>query len=339
MPNRTATGVLVAACLTACAGPVPAPSASLEPAAAASNGAVGLTVWTGPVRTGPQAEVHLMELSEVTGQHMWSDPQDAPVSWADIINLSLVPEGQIHWAIELAGKPPLAAEIDRAETVIAYGLVLETNGDGVADYVVGIDNDAPDRGDFRVWVTDLATGDSDEQLGSPYGFPVEFSHPDEHQPEDGPRPPTMTFTFLPGSRPPGVDGATRFYAWASVEEDGEVVAWDYAPDVGWLSAPVDAAAPPPVPVTGAASRFPECQANAYDFVGKSTLAALGLQDHVPAELPDPERAAMIWVTHDLMPHDFGPPGGTVEMTRMLCFEFADGSGGSGWPVDDTWRPP
>jgi hypothetical protein len=26
----------------------------------------------------------------------------------------------------------------------------------------------------------------------------------------------------------------RFYAWASVIEDGRVVATDYAPDVGWL---------------------------------------------------------------------------------------------------------
>jgi hypothetical protein len=24
---------------------------------------------------------------------------------------------------------------------------------------------------------------------------------------------------------------------------------------------------------------------------------------------------------------------------MLCFEFPDGSGGSGWPVDSSWRPP
>ena len=38
---------------------------------------------------------------------------------------------------------------------------------------------------------------------------------------------------------------------------------------------------------------------------------------------------MIWVTRDLMPHDSGPPGGPVVFTRMLCFEFADGSGGSG----------
>jgi hypothetical protein len=27
------------------------------------------------------------------------------------------------------------------------------------------------------------------------------------------------------------------------------------------------------------------------------------------------------------------------MTRMLCFTFPDGSGGSGWPVDPAWQPP
>jgi len=85
--------------------------------------------------------------------------------------------------------------------------------------------------------------------------------------------------------------------------------------------------------------FPECQADSFDFVGEGTLAALGLQAAVPAPLPDADRVAMIWVTHDLMPHDLGPPGGDVVLTRMLCFEFPDGSGGSGWPVDSSWQPP
>ena len=95
----------------------------------------------------------------------------------------------------------------------------------------------------------------------------------------------------------------------------------------------------PVSGPGPGPIFPECQAAAYDFVGRSTLAALGLQDHVPAQLPEPERAAMIWVTHDRLPHDFGAPGGPVLMTRMLCFSFGDGGGGSGWPVDEAWQPP
>jgi hypothetical protein len=48
----------------------------------------------------------------------------------------------------------------------------------------------------------------------------------------------MNFTFLPGSGPADLNGRTvRFYAWASATVAGEVVAWDYAPDAAWLSAP------------------------------------------------------------------------------------------------------
>ena len=43
----------------------------------------------------------------------------------------------------------------------------------------------------------------------------------------------MLFTFL-GNAPVGIDDTTSFYAWASLEKDGEVVAGDDAPDVGWL---------------------------------------------------------------------------------------------------------
>ena len=32
--------------------------------------------------------------------------------------------------------------------------------------------------------------------------------------------------------PPG--DQFRFYVWASVIEDGQIVATDYAPDVGWI---------------------------------------------------------------------------------------------------------
>jgi hypothetical protein len=102
---------------------------------------------------------------------------------------------------------------------------------------------------------------------------------------------------------------------------------------------LDAAAPIPVAEVGAPAGFPECQADAFDFAGRGTLRGLGLHEATPVPPPDIDRVGMIWVTHDLMPHDFGPPGGPVAMTRMLCFEFTDGSGGSGWPVDPTWRPP
>ncbi len=101
----------------------------------------------------------------------------------------------------------------------------------------------------------------------------------------------------------------------------------------------DAAAPIPLREMAPPVGFPECQADAFDFAGKGTLRDLGLHEATPVPPPDIDRLGMIWVTHDLMPHDFGEPGGDVEMTRMLCFEFDDGSGGSGWPVDSTWRPP
>jgi hypothetical protein len=122
-----------------------------------------------------------------------------------------------------------------AQTLISYGLVFETTGDGVADYVVGINNDAPRRGDFRVWVSDVATGQTEEQIGPPYGFPVEFSHPDEAQPAEGALgPATVVFTFLGDSSPPGLIARSPFYAWAAIAAGHEVVAWDYAPDASWL---------------------------------------------------------------------------------------------------------
>lgn len=103
-------------------------------------------------------------------------------------------------------------------------------------------------------------------------------------------------------------------------------------DVGVVGAVPAEEAPAPI-------GFPECEAEAYDFAGRGTLRQLGLDKATPVAPPEPDRVAMIWVTHDLKPRDFGPPGGAVEMVRMLCFEFPDGSGGSEWPVDHDWRPP
>ena len=85
---------------------------------------------------------------------------------------------------------------------------------------------------------------------------------------------------------------------------------------------------------------PECAGGAFAFAGRGTLRGVGLVGHSAATLPEPDRPAMIWVTADLLPFDHGAPGGgDVEMTRMLCFEFDDGSGGSEWPVDAAWQAP
>ncbi|HEU4356120.1 MAG TPA: hypothetical protein VFT27_11070 [Actinomycetota bacterium] len=187
---------------------------------------------------GPSVWSFVHERSDLTVHRgrAWQDPHDAPVGWIDVERVRFSAprytngDFQPGWYIELAAKPPAVADREPG-LLVAYGLVLETTGDGVADYLVGIDNDASEGGDFHVWVTDLATGETDEQIGPPYGSPIDFSHPDEQG--SGPN---MSFFFLPGSAPADLNPKTvRFYAWASASRGGEVFATDYAPDAGWLT--------------------------------------------------------------------------------------------------------
>ena len=134
---------------------------------------LGRPTWRGPVHNAAGMPGAPMAQG-ADGNLAWGDGRDAPVNWLDITQVKASPVDQPHWWIELAAQPPRADGLDAAETVISYGLVFETTGDGRADYVVGINNDAPGRGDFRVWVTDLATGETEEQVGPPYGFRSSF---------------------------------------------------------------------------------------------------------------------------------------------------------------------
>jgi len=320
------------------AAPSPMPTAAALPTPPGSPVVAG---WTGPVRV-PSTTGAAMGGDGTGGFGSEAEEGDAVRPYADIARVSVDSASQPHWRIALAAAPP--SDSSDTDAVISYGLAFETTGDGAPDFVVGLSAPEGFGGDYLVWVTDLATGATEEQDGPPYGFPVEFATPDDVLPESD-APPTMLFTFL-GNAPPGVTLSTPFYAWTSVEEAGEVVAWDYAPNEGWIGAPPEAAATPE-PVAAAPgvvsplapAGFPECAAAEFDFVGEGTLRELGLHTATPVTPPDIDRVGRIWVTRDLMPHDFGEPGGAVEMTRMLCFEFPDGSGGSGWPVDPAWQPP
>ena len=49
---------------------------------------------------------------------------------------------------------------------IAYGVVVDLNGDGRADQRIGIDNSTSDH---REWITDLATGQTAVNRGPTYG--------------------------------------------------------------------------------------------------------------------------------------------------------------------------
>jgi hypothetical protein len=194
------------------------------------GGQQGLLPWPGPIHLGPVAAVQAMARLDDRGHVV--DRRDAAIAWADITEVDVTIGDQFFWVIGLAGKPPRAAALSGAATRLTYGWVFETTGDGVADYMVGISNDAPKPGDFRVWVTDLATGAKEEQVGPPYGSPFDFRHPDEQDQAEGA--PNMVFMLLAGRER---FANSRFYAWTSVTDDGDVVAWDYAPDDAWLSAP------------------------------------------------------------------------------------------------------
>ena len=163
-----------------------------------------------------------------TSSYTWQDRLgDAPARWVDVRRVVYDSGGDGFWSIELAARPPRAADVEPG-VHIAHGLVLDTTGDEVADYVVGLDNDAPKRGEERAWVTNLATGKTKKQVGPPYGYPVEFG--------DVPHPPRVVLTFLRGSAPADLDVDTvQFFVWTSQTRDGEVVAHDYAPDVGWIT--------------------------------------------------------------------------------------------------------
>ncbi len=94
-------------------------------------------------------------------------------------------------------------------------------------------------------------------------------------------------------------------------------------------------------VAGPVSPFEECVADRYAYIGENTIAGLGLDTVTAAAVTaaDAQRMGRIWVTEDRLPFDRGEPGGPIQSVRMFCVEFPDGSGMSGWPVDETWQPP
>ena len=172
----------------------------------------------------------------------WADPVDSTIGWADIIELSVTdpPAGSASplWHLTVAADAPPTAHLAQKFTITAYGLVFDTTGDGEADIVVGLSNDGPRPGDYRAWLTDLATGETDEQVGPPDGIPFDFVHPDEGRGEQSRR-----VSFFSIRTPSGeITRATPFYGWALVTR-GEAFAWDYAPDGHWLQ-------PSPIAVDG-----------------------------------------------------------------------------------------
>jgi hypothetical protein len=193
------------------------------------------TTWEAPEPLRPAASRVVQHDEDTFGNALdWGDRRDAAIAEIDIVSVGLAQDCRCgsSWRFQLAARPPL----DPAARVIAYGIVVDGDGDHRADCQIGINNDAPEDRAFHVWVTNLRTHETAVQDGAPYGMPVEFAHPSESSERELAR--AMYFGFLPGLKHPApcdpFGHSSTFYAWSSVTEAGQIVAQDYAPDAAWL---------------------------------------------------------------------------------------------------------
>lgn len=175
----------------------------------------------------------------------WDDPADVATGVVDIRRLAVMDNAvpsRPSWLIRLAAPYPSEASLDATHRVIEYGLVIDSDLDGVGDCEVGLNNDnesTTEPGEFRVWVKNLRTGRVDERVGGPYGIPVDFIHPGEGVP-DVPGAERMAremrFFFLDSTPTPcdGYGDADNVYMWAQLSENGRVIERDVVPDGAWL---------------------------------------------------------------------------------------------------------
>jgi heat shock protein HslJ len=217
--------------------------------------------WPGPLRSEPFLGGPVVQF--VPGpESMWDraagrwqglqydDPVGdvgAEVPWLDIAKVGHGGSGPPVFGLHLAGDLP-ATVPDPATMWIAYGVVLDTSGDGVPDVRIGMDRSGAGH---RAWRTDLATSETAVRV-----WPRDASSGD--------------FVGVGGILDwycPGVDSGTpkvaqlyyraragepmpRWYGWASMIEGGRVVATDFAPDVGWLEEPPMPAVTRPQTIVG-----------------------------------------------------------------------------------------
>ena len=197
--------------------------------------------WTGPLRPGlalPKLSATNVDLSSSADR--WRDGPDAEEAGIDILDLYAGGWRRLQWAFALRGAPHDGVPGDPQGRAVEYGLVVDSDGDRVADCEIGINDSAQGPQGYRVWVTNLTTGVKDERVGGPYGYPFDFTSPERPQDKG------MSIYFLqdfPWKTAPGAfpcapfKRSTVFYAWALLTEKGTPVAWDFAPDAAWLRMP------------------------------------------------------------------------------------------------------
>jgi len=225
--------------------------------------------WPAPVRTEPAGDATVVPIylkhEQVPGRYQdpTGDTESDAIPWVDI---HLVGFGHNTSVVAYV---PGAPNVDPTEQWIAYGVVVDDDGDGVGDRRFGLDNipgSAADWQRHRAWVTDLHTGRTESSVlnSSDYtvaadgtvstpmvgdtffgaSFPAAQTEA-RTSPSCQNNPPAWMrglagaqLMFGGGDTAGGGSSAgsmpALYYAWASEIVDGRVVATDYAPDAGWL---------------------------------------------------------------------------------------------------------
>lgn len=212
-------------------GPVTTPDPAEDPSTPSRPWSAAQ--WEGALRK-DQASLPVIPLTD--GRRDGTDAGDAGV---DIRRVTATRRPE--WRLVLGTAPPLASTMDPTRRIMEQGVVVDADGDRRADCHIAISTDAPTPGDLRVWVTDLGSDVTNEQVGPPYGFPIDFFHPAEGEDPGGlsVMARTVALFFLGSERLscPPFGRSAAFYAYAALLEGGRPTAIDYAPDAAWLGMP------------------------------------------------------------------------------------------------------
>jgi hypothetical protein len=187
--------------------------------------------WPGAVRQEGAASAEVfrtLTYADIVGD------AGAAVPWIDIKSLdfkdgtfvgtqSVVQEGRWITLHLVEGLPSIP---DPTHEWIAYGLVIDLDGDGRPDRRIGIDNGVAHQLDHREWVTDLGSGQTNANLSGQFGAFRAFGVTIETWFADA--------QGLVGLRFVRDAGPIRFYTWAATIRDGRIVATDFAPNAGWI---------------------------------------------------------------------------------------------------------
>jgi hypothetical protein len=217
--------------------------------------------WTGLVRDEPTGEpviVHGESPTPSADPRITDEKGDGMIGSSGLVDIVGVDVQAPCIGLALCANFTVAGDLpqerigDPLDTLVAYGLVIDRQGDGMADLQAGIDNAFGHR---RTWRTDLRAGetvsrshwqlpDGSVDAGVPWvkgGYSNYAPYPD---PSDVPD------SFPDESAHSGWVGVSHwlriveelpdpvlnFYVFAAAIRDGKVVAVDYAPDAGWLTA-------------------------------------------------------------------------------------------------------